>query len=415
LKTLEYRGYDSWGIAARDENGELRNEKEIGKIGNKKLNSQLATLNSQLSLGHTRWATHGGVTITNAHPHLDCHNKIAVVHNGIIENFQKLKEELIEKGHTFHSETDTEILPHMIEEYLKHEGFASAVRDTFNRLDGMNAFVAAYAPSREIIAAKNGSPLAVGIGKDEYFISSDAAGIVQHTKDVIFLTDNQMVILGPQLKLLTLPKGDEIKPEITKLTWEFEDTVKGNYPHFILKEMHEQPKVIENIALTYADQAKKLSELITKAFGTFMLGCGTASYAALAGTYLFSAICKKHVNFMIGSEFKYLEDYIKKETLVIPISQSGETIDVVDPVERAKRKGATIAALVNVMGSTLYRQADHKFILGAGQEKAVVATKSFMAMFSILFLTAYTMVGKASQAKTQLISAAEDVKALLKD
>lgn len=415
LKTLEYRGYDSWGIAVKDEKGKMQTEKRVGKIGNLKLPSSLSSLTSNLALGHTRWATHGGVTIANAHPHLDCSKKIAVVHNGIIENFLELKKKLITQGHVFHSETDTEIVPHLIEEHLKLKGFATAVRDAFNQLNGMNAVVVAYAPSKEIVAAKTGSPLAVGVGKDEFFIASDAAGISKHTRDVLFLADNQMVILGDKLKLLTLPKGNEIKPEIHKLTWQFEDTQKGIYPHFIVKEIHEQPKVIENIALTYEDSTQKLSGLIKKAYGTFMLGCGTASYAGLAGIYLFSSIAKKHVNFTIGSEFKYLEDYVKEGTLVIPISQSGETIDVVDPVEKAKQKGATIAALVNVLGSTLYRQADHKFLLGAGQEKAVVATKSFMSMFSLLFLTAYTMVGKATDATKHLMTAAEDIKAILKD
>jgi len=422
LKTLEYRGYDSWGIAVRDQKSETKDqklvvEKEIGKLPDKIPQSSIFNLQSSLALGHTRWATHGGVTDANAHPHLDCQKHIAVVHNGIIENFQELKKELIEKGHKFISETDTEVLPHLIEEEMKSgsKGFATAVRDTFNMLQGMNAIVVAYAPSREIVAAKNGSPLVVGIGKDELLIASDAAGISKYTKDVIFLADHQMVILGETVKLLELPKGNEIKQEITRLTWHFEDSVKGNYPHFLLKEIHEQPRVIEQIALTYAEEAKKLASLIDKAFGTFMLGCGTASYAALAGTYLFSSIAKKHINFTIGSEFKYLEDYVKKGTLVIPISQSGETIDVVEPVEKARQKGATIAALVNVLGSTLYRQADHKFLLGAGQEKAVVATKSFMSMFAILFLTTYTIINKAGVAKKELLNASANVKAILKD
>jgi len=416
LKTLEYRGYDSWGIAAKVEDGKLKVEKHVGKIAGNEKAFQLATSDSQLALGHTRWATHGGVTVANAHPHLDCQKHIAVVHNGIIENFQELKKKLIQQGHIFHSQTDTEVLPHLIEEEMKNKkGFATAVRDTFNQLQGMNAIVVAYAPSKEIVAAKNGSPLVVGIGKDELFIASDAAGISEYTKDVIFLADNQMVILGDQIKLLELPKGNEIKPEITRLSWHFENSDKGKYPHFILKEIHEQPKVIENIALTYHDEAKKLAALIDKAFGTFMLGCGTASYAALAGTYLFSSITKKHINFTIGSEFKYLEDYVKKGTLVIPISQSGETIDVVDPVEKAKQKGATIAAIVNVLGSTLYRQADYKFLLGAGQEKAVVATKSFMSMFSLLFLTAYTIVKQTDIAKRELLNASASIKDILKD
>jgi glucosamine--fructose-6-phosphate aminotransferase (isomerizing) len=431
LKTLEYRGYDSWGIAARIKtpNESIHEhfivEKQTGKTNQEQFNKTLASTRAQLSLGHTRWATHGGVTVANAHPHLDCHNQIAVVHNGIIENFLELKQELIEQGHIFLSETDTEIVPHLIEEYLKKKeglpagrhGFATAVRHAFNRLHGMNAIVAAYAPSKEIIAAKTGSPLAVGVGvnNEEFFVASDATGISKHTQKILFVADNQMVILGDTLQLLELPTGKAITPEIHKITWTFEDSNKGNYPHFILKEIHEQPKVLENIARTYSDKAQQLANLIDKAFGTFMLGCGTASYAGTAGTYLFSSIAKRHINFTIGSEFSYLEDYIQKGTLIIPISQSGETIDVVDPVAKAKQKGATIAALVNVIGSTLYRQADHKFILRAGQEKAVVATKSFMSMFAILFLTAYTLANKATEATQHLLNAASDIKTILQD
>jgi glucosamine--fructose-6-phosphate aminotransferase (isomerizing) len=390
-------------------------EKHVGKIGNLKLNSTFSSLPSHLSIGHTRWATHGGVTAANAHPHLDCTEQIAIVHNGIVENFNELKTDLLKKGHTFKSETDTEVIAHLIEEELKKKGFATAVRDAFNQLNGMNAIVVAYAPSKEIITAKTGSPLAIGIGNGEYFVASDASGIVEHTKNVVFLADHQMAILGDNFKLLRLPDGREIKPEITKLTWKFENEVKGKYPHFLLKEINEEPQVIQHIALHYDEPTKKLAEMIDKAFGTFILGCGTASYAALAGTYLFSSVAKKHVNFSIGSEFKYLEDYVTPKTLIIPISQSGETIDVVDPIEKVKTKGAKVAAIVNVLGSTLYRQADFSVLLEAGQEKAVVGTKSMFAMLSVLILTAFTLAKRQSEAKKLLLAAAKNVQDILKE
>ncbi|HVF69721.1 MAG TPA: glutamine--fructose-6-phosphate transaminase (isomerizing) [Xanthomonadales bacterium] len=412
LKLLEYRGYDSWGIATR-QNKKLAVEKQIGKIADAKLNSNFLTLNSKLAIGHTRWATHGGVTKINAHPHLDCTQKIAVVHNGIIENFEILKKDLVKKGHAFKTQTDTEVISHLIEENLKKNGFATAVRKAFNSLSGMNAIVVAYATSKEIVAAKTGSPMVIGIGKDEFFVASDASAIIKHTKRVYFLEDNQMVILGAKMKLLSLPKGLELTPKIQTLNWEFEDAEMGKYPHFFIKEVHEQPRVIENIALNYLTDSKKLSELINKAFGTILMGCGTASYAGLAGTYLFSSVAKKHVNFTIGSEFKYLEDYLTPKTLIIPISQSGETIDIVDPVNRAKQKGARIASLVNVLGSTLYRQSDFKILLGAGQEKAVVATKSFMSMVSVLLLTAYTLNKKQNEGAELLKKASKNVKDIL--
>ena len=411
LKLLEYRGYDSWGIAVKKDK-KLDVDKHVGKIGDAKTNLP----KSNLGIGHTRWATHGGVTVPNSHPHTDCTRSIAVVHNGIVENFQELKDSLIKKGHKFISETDTEVIPHLVEENLKNKkGFSTSVREAFNLLKGLNAVVIANAVSKEVVAAKTGSPLVVGIGENELFIASDASAIVKHTKKIVFLEDNQMVILGEKLKLITLPQGHEIEPVVQTLDWQFDEGSKEKYKHFLLKEIHEQPRVIENIALNYLAETRKLSDLIKNAFGTFMLGCGTASYSALAGTYLFSRIAKKHVNFSIGSEFSYLEDYLTPKSLVIPISQSGETIDVVDPVSKAKKKGAKIAAIVNVLGSTLYRQADYKVLLGAGVEKAVVGTKSFIAMVSVLLLTAYTMSGKQNEARQLLLKASKNVKEILKD
>lgn len=410
LKMLEYRGYDSWGIAVKD-GKQIKVDKHVGKIGTAKVNLP----KSNLGIGHTRWATHGGVTVENAHPHLDCTKTLALMHNGIVENFQDLKDELIKKGHNFKSETDTEVIVHLIEENLKKEGFATAVRDAFRKLKGLNAVIVAYALSSEIIAAKNGSPLVLGQKEGEFFIASDTVGILKHTSRVIFLEDNQMAILGKKIQLINIANGRLIEPKVHTISWKFEEAEKGKFKHFLLKEIYEQPHVLENIALNYDNQTKQLAELIRDAFGTFMLGCGTASYAALAGTYLFSGIAKKHVNFSIGSEFNYLEDYLSPKSLVIPISQSGETIDVVEPVQTAKSKGVKIAALVNVLGSTLYRQADFKLLLGAGPEKAVVGTKSFIAMVAVLLLAAYTMAKKQTEGKKLLFESAGNVKQILKD
>jgi glucosamine--fructose-6-phosphate aminotransferase (isomerizing) len=427
LQKLEYRGYDSAGVAYFDE---IKSQKSKVKINILKKIGKLENLGRALvgqesapataAIGHTRWATHGGVTVKNAHPHLDCTKTIAVIHNGIVENFEDLKKELEKKGHTFISQTDTEVVPHLIEENLHprglpagRQGFASSVRDSFNRLKGLNAIVVLNCVSQEIIAAKTGSPLVVGESKDGLYVASDASGIVKHTRKVVFLEDNQMAILGRGLKLVKLPGGQELKPVFHTIDWTFEKADKGTYKHFLIKEISEQPQLLQNIALNYQDQSKKLAHLIENAFGTFMLGCGTASYAAMAGVYLFSQVAKKHVNFSIGSEFSYLEDYLTSKSLVIPISQSGETIDVVAPVQKAKKKGAKIAAIVNVLGSTLYRLADEKVLLGAGVEKAVIGTKSFTAMVSVLLLTAYTLAGKQNEGKKLLISASENVRKIL--
>ncbi|MDE2589461.1 MAG: glutamine--fructose-6-phosphate transaminase (isomerizing), partial [Patescibacteria group bacterium] len=274
LKGLEYRGYDSWGISVKVD-GKIAMEKHVGKIGDTKISLP----ESSIGIGHTRWATHGGVTIENAHPHMDCTKEIAVLHNGIIENFQELKDELVKKGHIFYSQTDTEVVPHMIEENLKTADFPTAVRETFIRLKGLNAIVAVHTASDAIVGAKNGSPLIVGVGKDEFFIASDAVEVVKYTKDVIFIEDHQMVSLGKTLHVYSLPDGNEVKPVINTLDWKFEQSDKGTFQHFLIKEISEQPRVIETIALNSQSDIEQLARLIHDAFGTFMLGCGTSSYA----------------------------------------------------------------------------------------------------------------------------------------
>lgn len=423
LKTLEYRGYDSWGIALKIKNSDKNNrflvEKHVGKIGDANLASNFQHLTSNLAVGHTRWATHGGVTVANAHPHLDCTQTIAVVHNGIVENFEELKKELIKKGHIFTSETDTEVIPHLIEEYLKgglpagRQGFASSVRDAFNKLRGMNAIVVANALSSEIIAAKTGSPLIVGIGENGFFIASDATGIIKHTKKLLFLKDKELVILGKKLQLLSLPKGKKLKPKIEVINWNVEEASKGKYEHFMLKEIYEQPKVIQNIANNYDSQISELIRIIKQAKGTFFIGAGTAFHACLAGTYLFSKIARIHVNTAVASEFNYLEDFLNKKSLIIALSQSGETIDVVEPLNRAKEKGSKIVAITNALGSTIYRMADYKILLGAGPEKAVASTKAYVSKLAILLMLSFGMVGKTKEIKAALVKVADEMERLL--
>lgn len=410
LKTLEYRGYDSWGISVKH-NKKITSEKHIGKIGD----ATTSLSASSLGIGHTRWATHGGVTITNAHPHTNKDRTIAVVHNGIIENFLELKKLLIKNGYTFVTETDTEVIPHMIDfELKKGNGFATSVRNTFNQLTGLNAIVVMYTLSKEIVCVKNGSPLVLGEGKGEYFIASDAVGILKYTRNLYFLEDGELAILSAKsVQVLQLPKGNKKKFRFEKINWKIESASLGSYPHFLIKEINEQPQVILNIATLYHKPIIELAKRIKKAQGTFFLGCGTASYAALAGTYLFSRIAKHHVNYGIGSEFGYLEDYLTKKSLVVPISQSGETIDVVQPVQKAKQKGSQTAVITNVLGSTLYRTCDFKLLLNAGPEKAVISTKAFTAMISVLIYGASTMAGKEKEGKKSLEQTAVGIKKLL--
>lgn len=423
LKTLEYRGYDSWGIAAKvNQESGIKNhgdtlivEKHVGKIGNAALDSRFKIHDSSLAIGHTRWATHGGVTDINAHPHLDCTKKIAVVHNGIVENSVIIKKQLHNKGHKFTSETDTEIISHLIEEKLKNYDFFEAVKLSFEKLHGLNAIVAIDTNTSEIVAAKNGSPLVIGQANDGVYLASDVSAIIPYTQDVIFIDDNQIVKVAEDIEVYDLKTSKRVKKAYTKITWKVEQADKGKYEHFLLKEINEQPHILQAAATLHKKDAEKIAKLIKKAKGTFMLGCGTASYAALAGTYLFSNTAKEHVNFCIGSEFKYLEDYINSKSLVIPISQSGETIDVIEPVITSKTKKATIAAIVNVMGSSLYRLADQKFLLSSGPEKAVISTKAFISMYSLLLLSAYALANKTEIGQELLLKASYDTEKILKN
>ncbi len=409
LKLLEYRGYDSWGVAVKIKNSQFAIEKRIGKIGD----ARISLPQSSLSIGHTRWATHGGVTEKNAHPHTDCKKQIAVVHNGIVENYQELKKGLIEKGHKFISETDTEVVPHLIEENLKHEGFSSSVRDAFNILKGLNAVVVANAASKEIVAAKTGSPLIVGIGDRELLVASDTSAIVKHAKKVIFLKDNEMVILGKDIQLLSLPGGEKLEAKPEEITWSFEISTKGKFDDFMIKEIHEQPNVIGNIVENYSSQIEKLAKDIGDAKGTFFIGAGTAYHAGLFGNYIFSKIAKKHVNTAMASEFNYLEDFLTKDSLIIALSQSGETIDVVEPLNRAKLKGSKIFAITNTPGSTIYRMADYNMLLNAGPEKAVASTKAYIAKITVMLMLAYALNGGIKEIKKSLLEAADEIQRLV--
>lgn len=408
LRLLEYRGYDSWGVAVK-KGEKIEYKKDIGKIGGAKVDFD----KSDIGIGHTRWATHGGVTVKNAHPHLDCNNQIAVVHNGIIENFQQLKEGLIKKGHKFISETDTEIFPHLIEEFEKTNNFDNAFRLAFNSIKGLSAIVAMDARTSEMAAAKKGPPLVVGVGKDELYISSDPNGIAKHTRKAIFLKDNEMVILGKSLQLSSLPSGSKLAPDYETLEKSLKEEGKGKYKHFMIKEISEQPKVLKNIADNYSSQIEKLGQDIKGAFGTYFIGAGTAYYAALGGAYLFSKIAKKHVNHALASEFNYLEDFLTNKSLIIALSQSGETIDVIEPLQRAKKKGSKIISLTNVKGSSIYRMADYKILLGAGPERAVASTKAYLAKLSILLILSYSMKGDIENGKKLVTLASEEIKKIL--
>ncbi len=410
LKRLEYRGYDSWGISVKSGNKFLL-EKHVGKIGT----AHTILPRSNFGIGHTRWATHGGVTDLNAHPHLDCSKKISVIHNGIVENSEKIKKDLFKKNHKFISETDTEVISHLIEENKKNNSFEAAVKKSFKEISGLNAIVVADSESNEIIAAKNGSPLIVGKGNDEYFVASDASALIPYTRSLLFVEDDMLIAINKQLKVVSLKSDKVIKPKFEKIDWEIEEASMGAYKHFMIKEIHEQPRVVRDIAKVYDKEIILLSKIIKQAQGTFFIGAGTAFNACLAGAYLFAKVANIHVNTAAASEFNYLESFLTNKSLVIAFSQSGETIDVIEPLNRAKQKGATIATLTNALGSTIYRLADFKMLLGAGPEKAVASTKAYIAKVSILLMLSFSMINENKKAKELLLRTAEEIERLLSD
>ncbi len=398
LKGLEYRGYDSWGIATLSpDSASTLIDKEIGRLTDVETD-----LVGDVAIGHTRWATHGGVTRENSHPHTSCDGSIAVVHNGIIDNFQELKDKLLEEGHEFKSETDSEVIPHLLE---NHDFMT-----VFNMLSGLNAVIALNKNTKEIWAAKTGSPLVVGFGEGENYLASDASALLPLTKKVYFLHDGEAVRIAPDsVTLFDLETGSEKDIEVTILEGDVSDAALIGYEHYLIKEVSEQPSVIRAIIQDGREDIERLSRVIKRSYGTFFVGCGTAANAGLAGVYMFSRIAKRHVNIAAGSEFKYLIDFVTRGSLVIALSQSGETIDTIESVKAAKKNGATIASIVNVPESTLFRLADTRMLLRAGPEKCVLATKSYMAKLSIMYLLAHELIGEYEKASEFLQEVALEV------
>ncbi len=410
LKSLEYRGYDSWGVAIAKKR-KVFIHKQVGKIGKAKLKKII----SDCGIGHTRWATHGGVHKKNAHPHKDCTGKIILVHNGIVENFETLKKELERKGHKFISETDTEVIAHLAEEiYKKTNDPKKTALQVFKKLQGLNAIIILFPEDKAFYAIKNGSPLVTAKTDKAVILASDVQALLPYSQQVYFLDDNELLEAKKgTLKLFDL-NGKEKKFKFIKTNFSPSQAELGKYKHYMIKEINEQPKVVEYIANHEKENIERLAKTIKKAYGTYFIGCGTSYFAGLAATYLFSKIAKRHVNAVVASEFSYYLDFIKKESLVVALSQSGETIDIIDNVKKIKEKGAKVFALTNVLGSTLYRLSDDKMLLNAGPEKCVVATKSYIAKIAILFLTAHSLSQTFEKGKTELEKTIPQVEKLIK-
>ena len=413
LKNLEYRGYDSWG-AAWKEGGALSVKKAIGKISAVDPASFPACT---LAIGHTRWATHGGVTVENAHPHLNEDRTIAVVHNGIVENYQELREELKAKGHVFLSETDTEVIPHLIEEELKTADgdFALAVRRSCMRFKGRYAVLAVHTVSDTIVAARTGSPLIVGVDKDKgYVIASDTPAFLSITKTVQYIDDGEMVVTdGKHIVFLDIISGVERPKREIEITWDVEQAQKGDFAHYMLKEIMEQKDSVARAVNQSEEQIMQVAEAIKNAKGTFLAGCGTAGKACMAAEYFFSVVAGHHVNFAPASEFPVYHHFLKPESLLIVVSQSGETADVLEAMHVAKQKGAKVLAIVNVEGSTIAREADYTLQINVGPERAVASTKALTGQLAVLLLIAHAMVGKLKEGKMLLLETASMINDML--
>ena len=419
LKSLEYRGYDSWGVAWKEGDGHLSIQKNTGKISGVDPNSLCNSCT--LSIGHTRWATHGGVTIANAHPHMNEEKTIAVVHNGIFENYQELRDELKAKGHQFLSETDTEIAPHLIEEYMKQTGdFAQAVRLACQRFTGRYAILAVHTLSDTLVAARTGSPLIIGVEKNEsgsvegYFIASDTPAFLNHTRTVQYLDDGEMVITnGNSIIFTDIATGEERMKREVVITVNPEQAQKGDYAHFMLKEIMDQKESCARAVNQNEEEILTVAKAIREAQGTFLVACGTAHKACMAGEYFFSVIASHHVNVAAASEFKLYHHFLKPESLLIVVSQSGETADVLEAINVAKSKGAKVLAIVNSQGSSIERAADYTLHINAGPERAVASTKAFTGQLAVLMLVAHALAGKLAEGKKLLLETASQINDML--
>ncbi|MBI2136523.1 glutamine--fructose-6-phosphate transaminase (isomerizing) [Candidatus Woesearchaeota archaeon] len=416
IKTLEYRGYDSVGIATLA-NDQFQIKKDIGKIDEVHNKLNFLTLQGNLGVAHTRWSTHGGVTQINAHPHLSQDKKVAVVHNGIVENYQELKHELEKHGIKFISQTDTEIFPQYISYSMKQgKSFKDAVHETLLRVEGSYAIVAVNV-SGEMIVARNGSPLVLGIGKDEIFAASDVPAFLEHTNKVVYLDDEEYAVLdlgnvvdsSKNYEVYNVKTNKKIKKEIKTITWTLEQAKKGNYPHFMLKEITEQKETIKKAIEQDHELIAKVTDAIKNAHGVFFVGCGTSYHACVSASYIFAHVAKRHVNVVLASEFRNHENFLKKETLVVAVSQSGETADLLDAVKTAKAHGCKTIAIVNVMGSTLTRLCDTSVMMNSGPEICVLSTKSYTSQLALLLLFAYSSAGRLEDGKKIINSACKHV------
>jgi glucosamine--fructose-6-phosphate aminotransferase (isomerizing) len=397
LRRLEYRGYDSAGIAIVNKEGKLEIKRSVGKLKNLESALEGKGLKGTLGIGHTRWATHGRPSEENAHPHRA--GGIVVVHNGIIENYTQLKNRLMKEGCKFTSETDTEVICHLVNKFVKEGNkLEIAVRKALKEVEGSFAIGVINENEPDVlIGARNGSPLVVGIGENENFIASDIPAILNHTRDVIFLDDNEMVVLTNKKYAVTDLEGIPIEKEVSKVMWNAVMAEKGGYKHFMLKEIHEQPRAImdtirgrisQETGSVYLDEMKLSESEIKGLKKVIVVACGTSWHAGLVGKFMIEELVRLPVEVDIASEFRYRDPIVDKDVLFIAISQSGETADTLAALREAKKKGARIVSICNVVGSTITRESNGIVYTHAGPEIGVASTKAFTTQLTALFLLA---------------------------
>lgn len=389
LKKLEYRGYDSAGICVRDQH-QLTVIKKKGKIIELEKEVSLYNPGGLLGIAHTRWATHGEPNQTNSHPHLDCHGQIAIVHNGIIENFSSLKELLTQEGHKIVSDTDSEILAHLVEKFYKGD-LEKAVLETLAIVEGTFGLAVIAKNENKIVAARRGSPLVVALGKDEMLISSDVAAVLEHTKKVIYLNDNEIAVITASGYAIKNLDGEKIDKKIHEIKWTIDQIAKKGYKHFMLKEIWEQPESIQNtLRGRVKNQQIKLSVNLdlAKIKRIIITACGTSWHSSLIGKYFLENIAQIPTETDYASEFRYRNPLLTNQDLVIVISQSGETADTLAALREAKAKGAQTLGIINVVGSTIAREVDSGIYLHAGPEIGVASTKAFTSQVVALLLFA---------------------------
>jgi glucosamine--fructose-6-phosphate aminotransferase (isomerizing) len=403
LRRLEYRGYDSAGIAVAGNGDGLQVRRAEGKLRNLEEVIRLKPLDGTYGIGHTRWATHGRPTEENAHPHRDCTGKIVVVHNGIVENYVSLKRKLIEEGHKFGTETDTEVIAHLVEKNLQGNNghktpLEEAVRKTVKLLSGVFAIaVISSDEPNKIVAARNGPPAVIGLGKDEYFVASDVPAILYHTRDLFFLADGDLATITPTGVRLTDFEGQHIERQVQHITWDPIMAEKGGFKHFMLKEIYEQPRAVRDTTLgrvsldtgkVFLDEMEITEDDFRKLEKVYIAACGTSWHAGLAGKFMIERLAKLPVEVDYASEFRYRDPLTGPNDLTILITQSGETADTIAAMRESRAKGSKTLGICNVVGSMIARESNGTVYTHAGPEIGVASTKAFTAQLTALFLFA---------------------------